>query len=161
MSWIGRLGAALVVGLALCAGPASAGKLDMIGKFISADTEVDVATYTEVNDKGVEERVGLLGVRNGDRRNSITFNPNEFPALLVLWRQASEAQSDQWRYIGDFLETGTSDVSHLKVSAGPGVRFIIESPAKGAFTADLSRADMGAFAAALERARVYLGAPAP
>jgi hypothetical protein len=156
-----RLAAAIVVGVMLCAGPALAdGKLNVVGKFANADTELYVATYVEVNGKGVEERVALLGIINGQRRNSITFSPNELPALLRLWRKASDVRSNQWQYVGDFLETGTSDVSHLKVSAGPGVRFIIESPALGAFTSDLQRANMAAFAAALENARVFIGAPA-
>ena len=163
MSTMHRIAAAFALGLVLLAGPALAqGKLDIVGKFPSGNTEVDLATYTAPNAQGVEERVGLLGVRVGTQRNSAAFGANEWRALLVLWAKAQDAQatqSDQWTYVGDYTETGTSDVSHLKVFAGPGVRFIIESPAKGAFTADVPRADMPAFTQALAQVKAYLGAP--
>ena len=160
MSIVHRFAAALVLGLALLAGPALAeGKLDVAAKFDNGATEVDQATYTAQNDKGVEERVGLLGLRVGATRNSAAFGPTEWPALIDLFDKAGAAQSDSWTYVGDFTETGTADVSHLKVFAGPGVRFIIESPAKGAFTADVPRADMPAFTQALAQVKAYLGAP--
>ena len=160
MSYMHRIAAALAVGLALFAGPAMAdGKLAMIGQFSNGDTEVDVATYTAPNEKGVEERVGLIGLRVGAQRNSAAFGPAEWPALIDLFDKAQNAQSDSWTYVGDFTETGTSDVSHLKVSGGPGVRFIVESPAKGAFTVDLKRSDMAAFAQAIAQVKAYLGTP--
>ena len=148
---------AVAIGLALLAGPALAeGKLNMLGKFVNADTEVDIATYSQLNDKGVEERVGLIGIRNGERRNSAAFDGKEWPTFVGLYHRAEHAQSDTWRYIGDYTETGTADVSHLKVSAGPGVRFIVESPAKGAFTSDLQRSDLAAFDAAVDKVAAYL-----
>ena len=65
MSWINRVAAVLVLGLALCAGPALAeGDFNFVGRFVNADTEVDVATFALVNDQGVEERIILLGVIN-------------------------------------------------------------------------------------------------
>jgi hypothetical protein len=155
MSLIKRL-AAFAIFLALCATPALAdGKLNILGKFVNADTELDVATY-EASDGS---RVALLGVRNGQRRNSIAFSPNEMPALFALWRQASSVRAGEWRYIGDFVETGTSDTSHLKISAGPGVRFIVESPAKGAFTVELATSDYPAFSAALDSTNAFVTAP--
>ena len=162
MTALHRIAAALALGVVLLAGPALAqGKLDMVGKFPNGDTEVDVATYTAPNAQGVEERVGLLGLRVGTQRNSAAFSVGEWRALLDLWAKAQNAQSDQWAYVGDFTETGTSDVSHLKVFAGPGVRFIVESPAKGAFTVVLNRGDMPAFSQALAQAKAYLGTPGP
>ncbi len=160
MTFAHRIAAAFTVGLFLLAGPALAqGKLEFAGKFDNGATEVDLATYTSPNDKGVEERVGLLGLRVGTTRNSVAFGQQEWRALLDLWAKAQTMQSNDWAYAGDFTETGTSDVSHLKVFAGPGVRFIVESPAKGAFTVDLKRADMPAFDTALIQVKTYLGAP--
>ncbi len=160
------------LGLGLLAGPvlaqtasapsapaAAQGKLDTIGAFANGDTEVDVATYTAPNDQGVEERVGLLGVRVGTARNSAAFSPKEWRALLDLWVRAKAVRSRRWIPVGDFTETGTSDVSHLAIGAGPGVRFTVESPAKAALTVDLKRQDMPAFAAALARVKAYLGTP--
>ena len=160
MSIVHRFVAAFALGVVLLAGPALAeGKLDIVGKFDSGATEVDVATYTAPNGKGVEERVGLLGLRVGATRISAAFGPAEWRALLDLFDKAQNAQSGDWTYVGDFTESGTSDVSHLKVFGGPGVRFIVESPAKGAMTADLKRSDMPAFATALGQVKAYLGAP--
>jgi hypothetical protein len=45
------------------------------------------------------------------------------------------------------------------VSAGPGVRFIIESPARGAISADLANSDITRFDAALTQATQFLVAP--
>ena len=160
MSTMNRIVAAVALGFVLLAGPALAeGKLDFAGKFDGGATEVDLATYTAPNDKGVEERVGLLGLRVGATRNSAAFGPAEWRALLDLFAKAQNAQGGDWTYVGDFTESGTSDVSHLKVFAGPGVRFIVESPAKGALTVDLKRADIAGFAAALAQVKAYLGTP--
>jgi hypothetical protein len=157
-----RLAAAVALGLALLAGPAlAAGKLDMVGTFVNGDTEIDLATYTALNAQGVEERVGLVGLRLGDRRNSAAFTPAEWRALIDLWTKAAAVRSGEWTYVGDFTETGTKDVSHLKISGGPGVRFIVESPAKGAYTADLKPSDMTGFETALARVKTYLGTPGP
>ena len=157
MVWITRLTAALVIGLSLGAAPtAQAGNLNVRGRFVNAGVELDVATYAAPNDKGVEERVLLLGIKSAGHAISIAVERTEAHTLQALWNQAESQQSDEWRYVGDFTETGTRDVSHLKVSAGPGVRYIIESPAKGASTADLSRSDMKAFGSALDEAVAYV-----
>ena len=162
MSWINRVAAVLVSGLALCAGPALAeGDFNFVGRFVNADTEVDVATFALVNDQGVEERIILLGVINGDKNISISFSPSETPALVNLWRQARDAQSTDWRPVGELVETGTVDVAHLRVSAGPGVRFVIESQAGGPLTSDLQPSDMAAFETALDRAEAFVENRAP
>jgi hypothetical protein len=152
MSWMKRL-AVFAIFMTLCATPALAdGKLSIVAKFVNADAELDVATYQA----GDGTRVLLLGILDGQRRNSVAFGPTETGALFALWRQASSMRAGDWRYVGDFVETGTSDTSHLKISAGPGVRFIIESPAKGAFTVDLATANIAAFSAALGSANDFV-----
>jgi hypothetical protein len=162
MSYLHRIAATMALGLALLAGPALAeGKLNMVATFVNGDTEIDVATYTAPNAQGAEERVGLVGLRVGKQRNSAAFNPAEWRAMIDLWTKAAAVRSGEWVYVGDFTETGTSDVSHLKVSGGPGVRFIVESPAKGAYTADLKPSDMTGFEAALAQVKTYLGTPGP
>ena len=156
-AWIMRLTAVLVIGLSLCAAAtAQAGDLNIRGRFVNAGVELDVATYAAPNDKGVEERVLLLAIKSPGHAISVALDRTELPKLQALWGQAQNAQSDEWRYVGDFTESGTSDVSHLKVSAGPGVRYIIESPAKGASTADLAPSDMKAFGSALDAAAAYV-----
>ena len=160
MTFAHRVAAALAVGLVLFAAPAlAAGKLGFAGKFDYGATEVDLATYAETDDKGVESRVGLVGLRVGTTKNSAALDRSEWPTLLALWSKAKTLQSDTWVYVGDFTESGTSDVSHLKVFAGPGVRIIVESPAKGAFTVEIKRSDMPAFEAALMQVKAFLDAP--
>jgi hypothetical protein len=50
--------------------------------------------------------------------------------LIELWTKAVKAQSGSWKVVGSMAETETSDVSHLTVSAGSGVKFVISSPKK-------------------------------
>lgn len=158
MSWPLKLAAPIAVSLALLAGQAHAG-MNVVGKFKSQDSEVDVAVYSATDSKGLEQRLGLLGVAIASKRNTIAFAPAEWISLITLWRQAKAAQGPVWRNIGGFTETGTSDAPHLTVSAGPGVRFSIESPARGAISADLSNADISRFDAALTQATQFLVAP--
>jgi len=158
MSWPLKLTAAVAMSLALISSDAHAG-LNVVGRFKSPDSEIDVANYSETDSKGVEQRIGLLGIAIASKRNSVAFSPKEWGALITLWRQAKAAQGPTWRNIGDFTETGTSDTSHLTVSAGPGVRFIIESPARGAISADLANSDITRFDAALSQATQFLVAP--
>ena len=157
MTFAHRVAAALALGLVLFAAPAlAAGKFEYAGKFDYGSTEVDLGKYVDTNDAGVESRVGLVGVRVGTSKNSAAFDSGEWPTLLDLWAKAQTLQSDTWVYVGDFTETGPSDVSHLKVDAGPGVRIIIESPAKGAFTVEIKRSDMPSFSAALLEVKAFL-----
>jgi hypothetical protein len=53
-------------------------------------------------------------------------------------------------------ESGTKDVSVLNISAGPGVRFVIRSPEKGAVTYNLPVGDMAQFEKALYAVRDFL-----
>jgi len=159
MAWMKKLGMAVALSLAFCAQPVSAqaqGGLHYLGKFVNSDSELHVMTYSKVTDKGLEGRIFLLGIQSNTRRNSVAFGPGDFPAFLRLWQSALKQQSDTWQPVGDYVEHGTKDVSHLKVSAGPGIRFVIESPARGAFTSELQPSNYDAFGSALETANLFL-----
>ena len=56
-----------------CSAPASAeGKAEQIGAFANADTEIDIYTYADVDDKGTEVRVAAIKVQNGQGNNVAT-----------------------------------------------------------------------------------------
>jgi len=144
--------------LAFVPGPAVAeGQLTCNDRFVTATSELDLCTFTNPRADGTEIRVLLLGIESSDhRRISITFDKTETSALLRLWRQALDKQSTSWQPVGEYTETGTDDNSHLKVSAGPGVRLVIESPARGANTTELPPGNLAGFTAALEKAVNYV-----
>ena len=56
---------------------------------------------------------------------------------------------------GSMTETETSDVSHLTISAGPGVKFVISSSQKGIVTFVLSKDDIGGFEKALYQVKEF------
>jgi hypothetical protein len=131
------------------------GKLTAIDNFTdSSSNELGVYTFFEPDATGPDsKKVALLGIKNGARRISIAFDPEDWPALISLWTKAVAAQSNSWHDVGVYVETGTSDVSTLKMSAGPGVTFLISSPAKGIETYLLSATDMTRFNAAVQKAQ--------
>ena len=53
-------------------------------------------------------------------------------------------------------ETGTSDVSHLTVSAGPGVNFVVTSPKGGTVAHVVQEAEFSRFQKALRDVQDYL-----
>ena len=74
---------------------------------------------------------------------------------IDLWSKAVKTQSDSWKVIGSMTETETSDVSHLTISAGPGVKFVISSSQKGIVTFVFSKNDMGGFEKALYQVKEF------
>jgi hypothetical protein len=76
--------------------------------------------------------------------------------LVELWTKAVKAQSGSWKVVGSMAETETSDVSHLTVSAGPEVKFVISSPRKGTVTYLLPKDDMAGFEKALYQVKDFL-----
>lgn len=134
-------------------------KLTILAKLVHGDTEIDIATYGDASNPDMQLRVGLVGIRQGTRRNSAAFDAHDWPQFLALWRSAERMNSGTWTLIGQFVETGTSDVSTLRISSGPGYRFVIESPAKGAFNAEAPRSDAAAIDAADAEVSSFLGVP--
>jgi hypothetical protein len=60
-------------------------------------------------------------------RSSCSFRLEEWLLLIELWTKVVKTQSGSWKLVGSMAETETSDVSHLTVSAGPGVKFVVVS----------------------------------
>src|SRR5260370_972198 len=91
------LGALVTLGLAasLIAGPALAGSLDVIPSFTAKASQLDVATYTDPNQK--PSTVGLLGISHS---NSIAFGAAQRKSLIDLVHQASGTNSAAWTAAG-------------------------------------------------------------
>jgi len=154
----------LTVSISLFIPPLQAGmQLDIVVKFQNADLEFDVATVFDSEVEASRSKVALLGIVTPSRRgmatpsrNSFSFRLEEWLSLIALWTKAVKAQSDSWKVVGSMTETETSDVSHLTVSAGRGVKFVISSSKKGTVTYVLSRDDIAGFEKALYRVKDFL-----
>jgi len=160
MMFFKSLTAALMLSFAILAAPAAAddGKLQGFAQIQTADGRIDIDTYHVVREDGTDLRIGLLSIVVHGKHISVTFDKSEFPTLWTLWQNAQARQSASWQPVGDYVETGTTDVSHLRISAGPGVRFMIESPANGAFTSELPASSFSQFSSALQSAESFVAA---
>ncbi len=150
----------LVASLGVFASPVLAkGKLDYVATFQQPNIRLDVCTYADP-DK-VPKKDALLGMSFGSVKNSFALDANEWAKLIGLIAAAATAQSssDRWTVIGEMTETGTTDVSHLVISAGPGIRFALNSPAGASLTFMLARSDIPRFQQALVQVKAFLLAP--
>src|SRR5258708_3071049 len=102
---------------------------------------VDVVTVIDSQVETSKNKVTFLGIATPSR-TSFSFRLEEWLSLIDLWRKAVKAQSGSWKVVGSMAEMETSDVSHLTVSAGPGVKFVISAPQKNTVTYLLSKDDM-------------------
>ena len=149
-------GLVIVLGLSLFTWSLHAGvQLDIVAKFQNADLEFDVVTVIDSEVEPSRNKVALLGIATPSR-SSFSFRLKEWLSLIDLWTKAVKAQSGSWKVVGSMVETETSDVSHLTVSAGPGVKFVIGSPKKGTVTYILSKEDIAGFEKALHQVKDFL-----
>jgi hypothetical protein len=139
------LSAAVMLGLAasLIAGPALAGSLDVVATFTAKSSQLDVATYTDPNQR--PSKVGLLGISNS---NSIAFGADNWKSLIDLVHKAAGTNSAAWTDVGSMKDV-SKDVSTLTVSSGPGLRFVISSAKGGTVTHILPKADIARLEKAL------------
>jgi hypothetical protein len=145
----------LTVGFSILTSPLQAGvQLDMIAEFRNTGVELDVVTIVDSDVEASKSKVALLGITR-PLRSSFSFRLNEWLSLIDFWLKAVKAQSNSWQLIGTMTETETSDVSHLTVSAGPGVKFVISSSQKGIVTFVLSKDDIGGFEKALYQVKEF------
>jgi hypothetical protein len=148
---------AMSVALVLLDFPVRAeGQLDIVAKFEDANLGLDVVTYTSPDATRSASRVALLGFRSTSVRTSFVLSLNELVSLLDLWRTALNARSDSWKVVGSLTEVGTTDVSVLTVSAGPGVKFAVTSLKGVSITYVLANADVARFEKALFRVKDFL-----
>jgi hypothetical protein len=146
----------LTVGFSLFTLPLPAEvQLNIVAKFQNADLEFDVVTVFDSEVEASRSKLALLGIANPSR-SSFSFRLEEWLLLIELWTKAVKAQSDSWKVVGSMTETETSDVSHLTLSAGRGVKFVISSSKKGTVTYALSKDDIAGFEKALDRVKDFL-----
>jgi hypothetical protein len=131
------------------------GKLAVIEKFASANTELMVAHFNDPGAPKGKGRVGLLAIATPSR-NAFAFNQPEWDKLIELYNKAAKIDSPAWTVVGTMTETGTSDVSHLTVSAGPGMNFVITSRKDGTVAHTLPRADFSRLQKALREVKDFL-----
>src|SRR5215467_4375465 len=145
----------LTVSLPGLTSPMQAGvQLDIVAKFRNGGVELDIVTVVDSEVEASKSKVALLGIAT-PLRSSFSFRREEWLLLIELWSKAVKSQSDSWKTIGSMTETETSDVSHLTISAGPGVKFVISSSQKGIVTFVLSKNDMGGFEKALYQVKEF------
>ena len=128
-------------------------QLELIAKFQNLEIELDVVTVVD-SEAEASGRVALLGIAT-PLRSSFSFKREEWLLLIALWSKAVKAQSDSWKIIGSMKETETSDPSLLTISAGPGIKLVINSPRKGLVTYVLSKDDLARFAGTLYRVKEF------
>ena len=129
-------------------------QLDIVAKFRNAELELDLVTVFDSEVDASKSKVALLGIAT-PVRSSFSFRRAEWLSLIELWTKAVKAQSDSWKVVGSMTETETSDVSHLTISAGPGVKFVITSFQNGTVIFVLSRDDMARFESAVYRVKEF------
>jgi hypothetical protein len=125
------------------------GKLVIVGKFVTGPTELDVATYSEGT-----EKVALLGI-SIPAKGSYAARPDEWASLIQLWEKAAQTDSKSWQFIGTLKETGTTDPTLVIITAGPGVRFTLET-AEGIFSYVLPKDDFPRFEASVQQVAKFL-----
>jgi hypothetical protein len=146
------IAALLALGLVLCASPIlAAGKLDIVQKFVTGKSELDVATYTDAPNK-----IGLLGIASSTRI-SMAFNRSDWGKLISLCNKAIKTNATTWVVVGTMSETETTDdVAQLTISAGPGVNVIITTPKRGTNSYVLQKKDYPLLQSALRKVEAYL-----
>jgi len=84
------LGTLVALGIAASwiAGPASAGSLDVIASFTAKPSQLDVATYTDPNQK--QSKVGLLSISHS---NAIALGAADWKSLIDLVNKAAAASA--------------------------------------------------------------------
>jgi len=129
--------ATIMLGVAsLIAGPALAGSLDVIASFTAKPSQLDVATYTDPNQK--PSRIGLLSISHS---NAIALGAADWKSLIDLVHKAAGTNSAAWTVAGSIKDV-SKDVATLTVSSGPGLRFVIASAKGGTVTHILPKTDV-------------------
>ena len=149
---------AVALGLSLVGSALDAkGTLSAVATFRSGNMQLDVATYISAEAKPPDDKVGLLGVTNPPLKISFAFDRKDVDAIIALCARTAKTQSPTWKTVGLRKETGTSDISEIAFSAGPGaIRVVISSPALGAVTYNMPSADAPRLEQALNQVKAFL-----
>lgn len=156
----GPIVAALAFVLTLVASPlrAADGQFIVVEKFGEGHSGLIVAHYTASNVERSKSKVGVITIASPGE-NAFAFNLAEWRQLIALCNKAIASESTGWALVGSMSETGTTDVSHLTLSSGPGLRFVIASPKDGEVSYVLQKNDLSRLKSGLRAVEVYLAAP--
>lgn len=150
-AWL-RLASAALCAAFLFFQPALAeGPLTTVAKFPGGDTQLEIQAY-EQNDK----KAGVIDMAAGADHASFLFDAQLAEQVIELWNKAKAMQAGSWSPVGSLTENRAKDAATITVSAGFGVRLILSDPKLGSFTHVVSRDDMAAFEAALQKVRSFL-----
>ncbi|MBI3636647.1 MAG: hypothetical protein HY216_10645 [Candidatus Rokubacteria bacterium] len=127
----------------------AAAQLNVLGKYPANNLELNVATFTNANG-----RAGLIGIA-GSQRLSVVFTAAEWKIFVDMWQRATAMQSDTWRLVDAYAETGTKENTLLVVTAGPGVQFTMFYP-KVTLSFILPSSEFASFAAKLREVTEYI-----
>jgi hypothetical protein len=143
---------ALATAFCLIAAPLLAeNKLDIVEKFRTGSLALAVATFGP--------NVGLLELGAGSQENSFAFSPEEWQTLIdLVAKAANQSSGSNWSVVGDMTETNTRDVSHLVVSAGPGIRFALNSPKCPSLAYAIAKSGISRLQQALGKVRAFFEA---
>jgi hypothetical protein len=131
--------------------------LNTVATFRSANIQLDVHTFTDAEAKPPDDKVGLLTITNPPLKISFAFDRKQVDAIIALWVKTAKTQSPTWKTIGSMKETGTSDISEIAFSAGPGtIRLVISSPARGAVTYNIPSTDAPRLEQALNQVKAFM-----
>ena len=131
------------------------GKLNFIEHFTQGQQELAVLTFYDPAQKKGDDRAGLIGIATPER-NSFAFNGAEWDELIALCDKAAKVQSDSWTEVGSLTEHRTSDVSHMTVSAGPGMKIVISSANSGTVSYTLEKKDVPRLQSGLQKVKTFL-----
>ena len=154
LSWRPAIAVAATLAAGLLLPPSSpalaaAAKLVVLGHYTSQGRVMNVTTFAEKGKKEV-----LLIMNDGKVGNSLTLYADQWDVVTGLVGKAEAAQSDTWKEVGEYDETG-SDPSNLTVSGGKGVRLAILS-SDGTSTYDVAPEDLAKFDQSLQAATAYV-----
>jgi hypothetical protein len=118
------------------------GKVESIGRFDGAQGQLVLSVASAPL---TSEPFGVVQITAHGAIAALVLEPREWDEFVAITSKAEGAQSPNWRVIGEIHDTGPGEITHLTVSAGPGMRFVANSPHGPNISYDLSRADIPRF----------------
>jgi len=131
------------------------GASNVLAEFKSKGPALILSTFHEPKEPP-PNKVGIIGIIDGARRNSFVFGLDQVQELLELWTKALAIASENEELAGTILETGTEDDLHLVLLGGRDITFVLASRQNGALKASLTRADAARFEEAMQRIKTFL-----
>ena len=150
--------AALALAALVCLGKLStqtAAARSISERFETNGAVLIVSTFHEPKEPP-PNKLGVIGIIDGKRRNSFVFGVDQLQSFLDLWMKASAFVFDTEKLAGTLAEKGTDDDLHLVLIGGQDVTFVLASRQHGVLKVALRRADVGRFEKAIRLIEAFL-----